>query len=204
MANEKNELAEDRTDLAEDRTVLANERTFAGWMQTGLSAVGIASGFHALFNRMEPDWVPGPSRPPSCWRLVRVLVVRASSRRSLPQAVGGHRCADLGDFAAAPRGALGWRSDPKAFETVQHRPAFPQFRWPTTHSHRGDPQRLVSVLGPHLRKRAKGAVFASQVAKGVTGQASSPLFFETVLGRAASSYANETPGASFRPPADCC
>jgi putative membrane protein len=58
MADERNQLAESRTDLAEDRTVLANERTFAGWMRTGLSAVGIALGFHALFNRMEPDWVP--------------------------------------------------------------------------------------------------------------------------------------------------
>lgn len=54
----KTDLAEDRTDLAEDRTVLANERTFAGWMRTGMSAVGIGLGFHALFNRMEPDWVP--------------------------------------------------------------------------------------------------------------------------------------------------
>jgi putative membrane protein len=56
--DERNELAEDRTDMAEDRTVLANERTFAGWVRTGLSAVGIALGFHALFNRMEPTWVP--------------------------------------------------------------------------------------------------------------------------------------------------
>ena len=58
MSDDRNELAEDRTDLAEDRTLLANERTFAGWMRTGLSAVGIALGFHALFNRMEPSWVP--------------------------------------------------------------------------------------------------------------------------------------------------
>ncbi|MDP8994503.1 MAG: DUF202 domain-containing protein [Pseudomonadota bacterium] len=52
------ELAEDRTDLAEDRTVLANERTFAGWMRTGLAAVGVGVGFNALFNRLEPPWVP--------------------------------------------------------------------------------------------------------------------------------------------------
>lgn len=58
MTAERNELAEDRTDLAEDRTVLANERTFAGWLRSGLAAIGIALGFHALFNRMQPDWVP--------------------------------------------------------------------------------------------------------------------------------------------------
>lgn len=27
-------------------------------MRTGMSAVGIALGFHALFNRMDPSWVP--------------------------------------------------------------------------------------------------------------------------------------------------
>jgi putative membrane protein len=78
MASEKNELAEDRTDLAEDRTVLANERTFAGWMRTGLSAVGIALGFHALFNRMEPDWVP---RSISTTFLLAALFVFWSSER---------------------------------------------------------------------------------------------------------------------------
>jgi putative membrane protein len=54
----KTKLAEDRTDLAEDRTILANERTFAGWMRTGFAAVGVGLGFQALFNKMEPDWVP--------------------------------------------------------------------------------------------------------------------------------------------------
>lgn len=57
-AESKTELASDRTDLAEDRTLLANERTFAGWMRTGLSSVGIALGFHALFSAMSPPWVP--------------------------------------------------------------------------------------------------------------------------------------------------
>ncbi len=57
-AEDRNELAEDRTDLAEDRTMLANERTFAGWMRTGLAAVGIGLGFHALFRAMDPAWVP--------------------------------------------------------------------------------------------------------------------------------------------------
>ncbi len=58
MADEKTALAGERTDLAEDRTVLANERTFAGWMRTGFAAVGVGLGFQALFNKMEPDWVP--------------------------------------------------------------------------------------------------------------------------------------------------
>lgn len=47
-----------KTELAEDRTVLANERTFAGWMRTGLAAIGVGVGFSALFRAMEPAWVP--------------------------------------------------------------------------------------------------------------------------------------------------
>jgi len=54
----KTELAEERTDYAEDRTVLANERTFAGWMRTGLGAVGVGLAFQALFEKMQPAWVP--------------------------------------------------------------------------------------------------------------------------------------------------
>ncbi|MEL6290119.1 MAG: DUF202 domain-containing protein [Pseudomonadota bacterium] len=51
------DLAEDRTDWAEDRTVLANERTFAGWMRTGMSAVAIGIGIHAIFKATEPTWL---------------------------------------------------------------------------------------------------------------------------------------------------
>ncbi|MEE4154678.1 MAG: DUF202 domain-containing protein [Erythrobacter sp.] len=58
MASERTDFAESRTDFAEDRTVLAAERTFAGWMRTGLAAVGIGLGFHALFGKMEPAWLP--------------------------------------------------------------------------------------------------------------------------------------------------
>ena len=58
LANERTELAENRTDWAEDRTIMANERTFAGWMRTGLAAVGIGLGFNALFGKLEPLWVP--------------------------------------------------------------------------------------------------------------------------------------------------
>jgi len=48
----------ERTDLAEDRTILANERTFAGWMRTGMAAVGIGIAFNALFQKLEPTWLP--------------------------------------------------------------------------------------------------------------------------------------------------
>ena len=51
------ELAAERTDWAEDRTLLANERTFAGWLRTGLAAVGVGVGFHALFGRLEPPYL---------------------------------------------------------------------------------------------------------------------------------------------------
>ncbi|SDY48665.1 YidH family protein [Citreimonas salinaria] len=54
----KTELAKDRTDWAEDRTVLANERTFASWIRSGLAAVAVALGLHALFRDFEPTWVP--------------------------------------------------------------------------------------------------------------------------------------------------
>ena len=52
------DLAKDRTDLAEDRTVLAHERSFAGWVRTGMASVGIGLGFHALFGKLQPLWVP--------------------------------------------------------------------------------------------------------------------------------------------------
>lgn len=58
LASERTDLAEDRTEWAEDRTIMANERTFAGWMRTGLAAVGIGLGFNALFGKIEPLWVP--------------------------------------------------------------------------------------------------------------------------------------------------
>jgi putative membrane protein len=55
---DKEQLAEERTDLAEDRTVLANERTFAGWLRTGLGAVAVGLAFQALFEKMQPAWIP--------------------------------------------------------------------------------------------------------------------------------------------------
>lgn len=52
-------LAERRTSLAEDRTILAHEHSYAGWLQTGMAAVGIGPGFNALSDELAPTWVPG-------------------------------------------------------------------------------------------------------------------------------------------------
>ncbi len=57
-AEERTDYAEQRTEWAEDRTLMANERTFAGWMRTGLAAVGIGLGFNALFDELHPAWLP--------------------------------------------------------------------------------------------------------------------------------------------------
>lgn len=57
-SEDREELAEDRTDLAEDRTILSHERSFAGWMRTGMAAIGIGLGFNALFGSIDPVWVP--------------------------------------------------------------------------------------------------------------------------------------------------
>ncbi len=72
--------APDRTDLAEDRTLLANERTFAGWLRTGLAAIGIGVGFHALFQAMEPDWLPRALA--SLLLGVGIMIVIAAERRA--------------------------------------------------------------------------------------------------------------------------
>jgi putative membrane protein len=80
MADElKNGVAE-RVALAEDRTLLANERTFAGWLRTGLAAVGIGVAFHALFQRMEPAWVPRAIA--TLFLLAAIVVVVAAERRA--------------------------------------------------------------------------------------------------------------------------
>jgi putative membrane protein len=54
---DNNDLAEERTHWAEDRTILANERTFAGWMRTGMAALGVALGLKAVFKNLEPTWL---------------------------------------------------------------------------------------------------------------------------------------------------
>lgn len=79
-AETKTELATDRTDLAEDRTLLANERTFAGWMRTGMTSVGIALGFHALFNAMSPTWVPRAIS--TAFLMIAISIFWAAERRA--------------------------------------------------------------------------------------------------------------------------
>jgi putative membrane protein len=69
-----------RTALAEDRTILANERTFAGWMRTSLACVAIGVGFHALFARMAPPWLPKAIA--SDFLLIAIAVVLLAERRA--------------------------------------------------------------------------------------------------------------------------
>lgn len=58
LADDRTDYAKERTGFAEDRTLMANERTFAGWMRTGLAAVGIGLAFNAVFQKLEPWWLP--------------------------------------------------------------------------------------------------------------------------------------------------
>lgn len=78
--HEREELAETRTKMAEDRTILANERTFGGWMRTGLTSAGIGLGFHALFTRMEPWWVPRAIA--TAFFLVGIFTIISAERRA--------------------------------------------------------------------------------------------------------------------------
>ena len=70
----------ERTALAEDRTLLANERTFAGWMRTSLAAVAIGIGFNALFQTMEPEWVPKAIA--TIFLLIGIFVILSAERRA--------------------------------------------------------------------------------------------------------------------------
>jgi putative membrane protein len=95
-----------RTDLAEDRTILANERTFAGWMRTSLACVAIGVGFHALFPRMQPPWVPRAIA--TAFLLLAVVVIIVAQRRASavmhrlsPHVVVGARPVNLRLFAGA-------------------------------------------------------------------------------------------------------
>ena len=78
--NERQHLSEARTQMAEDRTVLANERTFASWLRTALAAVGIGLGFHALFFRIDPWWVPRLIA--TAFFLVAIYVIVSAERRA--------------------------------------------------------------------------------------------------------------------------
>ena len=74
------QLAERRTDLAEDRTVLANERTYAGWMRTAFAAIGVGLGFRALFNQMQPVWLPRAIA--TLFLLIGIALLAAAERRA--------------------------------------------------------------------------------------------------------------------------
>lgn len=76
----RRELASDRTDLAEDRTVLAHERSFAGWVRTGMAAVGIGVGFNALFQSMQPVWAPKAIA--SLFLAIAVFIFLSGARRA--------------------------------------------------------------------------------------------------------------------------
>lgn len=81
MAGEdRTELAGARTDLAEDRTLLANERTFAGWARTSFAAVGIGLGFNALFEKLEPVWLPKAIS--TAFLLIAIFVIVVAERRA--------------------------------------------------------------------------------------------------------------------------
>jgi putative membrane protein len=79
-AEDRTDLAEDRTDLAEDRTVLAHERSFAGWVRTGMAAVGIGLGFNALFRALEPTWIPKAIA--TCFLLIAIFIFISAERRA--------------------------------------------------------------------------------------------------------------------------
>jgi putative membrane protein len=74
------ELAERRTDLAEDRTVLASERTYAGWIRTAFAAIGVGLGFRALFNEMQPPWLPRAIA--TLFLLIAIALLVAAERRA--------------------------------------------------------------------------------------------------------------------------
>ena len=79
MDDDKESMSEKRTDLAEDRTLLANERTFAGWMRTSLACIAIGVGFHAVFSKIEPSWLPRAIA--TAFLLLAVLVIALAERR---------------------------------------------------------------------------------------------------------------------------
>jgi putative membrane protein len=73
-------MAKDRTELAEDRTVLAHERSFAGWVRTGMAAVGIGVGFHALFESLHPTWVPKAIA--TAFLVIAIFIFLSAQRRA--------------------------------------------------------------------------------------------------------------------------
>lgn len=94
-ASDRTELAESRTDLAEDRTVLAHERSFAGWVRTGLTAVGIGLGFNALFATMQPAWMPKAIATGFLLVAIYIFVSADRRARSIIGKLEAHKISDL-------------------------------------------------------------------------------------------------------------
>jgi putative membrane protein len=94
----KTELAEERTDFAEDRTVLANERTFAGWLRTGLGAVAVGLAFQALFEKMEPVWVPKAIATAFVAIGILVFVLAERNARAVLNRLRPHEVKPVGAF----------------------------------------------------------------------------------------------------------
>jgi putative membrane protein len=94
----KTELAEERTDFAEDRTVLANERTLAGWMRTGLASVGIGIGFNALFDAMQPAWIPKAIATAFLLLGIMIWVLAERRSRSVLARLNVHAVEPVGSF----------------------------------------------------------------------------------------------------------
>jgi putative membrane protein len=69
-----------RTYFAEDRTILANERTFGSWMRTGFAAIGIGLGFHALFGKIHPLWLPRAVA--TAFLIIALIIFVAAERRA--------------------------------------------------------------------------------------------------------------------------
>jgi putative membrane protein len=69
-----------RTDFAEDRTVLSNERTFGSWLRTGFGAIGIGLGFHALFGKIHPLWLPRAIA--TAFLIIAMIIFVAADRRA--------------------------------------------------------------------------------------------------------------------------
>src|SRR5690606_6328464 len=108
---DRRDLAKERTDWAEDRTLLANERTFAGWIRTGLTAIGVGLGFHALFRMTDPDWaakavatvfiVIGVFMVWRAYRASRKLLARMEAHEAAPPARASLRAIALSLTAGA-------------------------------------------------------------------------------------------------------
>ncbi len=94
-ADDRDGLAEDRTDLAEDRTMLAHERSFAGWLRTGMAAVGIALGFNALFQSLQPVWLPKAIATSFLILAVFVFVSAEQRARSTTDRLDAHKIKSL-------------------------------------------------------------------------------------------------------------